>query len=212
MKVGLFFLLGGILTLILTGCGGSGDIYHPDMGPFDENGDYVTALADEPVKKRFFARRSKPDKSETSQSESVSQPSRPLLAKVEAQPRQTITTVSAPAPQAVVRSVVREPQPAPRILTASTKPAVAPKPVVKKVVAAVPQPAAKPKPAPKPVAAKPKPAPKPAAPSPRRHTVVKDDTLYSLSRRYGTTVAAIQKANGLGGTTIRLGQSLLIPR
>ena len=68
-----------------------------------------------------------------------------------------------------------------------------------------------PKPAPtKPAPAKPAPlpAPKPAA----RHTVVKGDTLYSLGRRYGTSVGAIQRANGITGTLIRIGQTLKIPR
>lgn len=43
------------------------------------------------------------------------------------------------------------------------------------------------------------------------HTVVKGDTLYSLSRKYGTTVAALKSANGLTSDTIRLGQTLTIP-
>jgi len=37
------------------------------------------------------------------------------------------------------------------------------------------------------------------------------DTLYSLARRYRTTVAAIQRANGLTGDLIRVGQVLHIP-
>ena len=65
-----------------------------------------------------------------------------------------------------------------------------------------------PKPAtPKPVA-KPVAKPKPAT----RHTVVKGDTLYSLGRRYGTSVGAIQRANGLSGTLIKIGQRLRIPQ
>lgn len=75
--------------------------------------------------------------------------------------------------------------------------------------ARVPRPAASSKPAPKPVV---KAKPKPAPPSTRSHRVVKNDTLYSLSRKYGTSVSAIQKANGLSGSTIRLGQTLKIPR
>ena len=67
---------------------------------------------------------------------------------------------------------------------------------------------AKPAPAPAPTKPAPAPAPKPAA----RHTVVKGDTLYSLGRRYGTSVGAIQRANGITGTLIRIGQTLKIPR
>ncbi|MGY8640955.1 MAG: LysM peptidoglycan-binding domain-containing protein [Verrucomicrobiales bacterium] len=44
------------------------------------------------------------------------------------------------------------------------------------------------------------------------HTVQKGDTLYGLSRRYGTSVTAIQSANGISGTTIGLGQTLQIPQ
>ncbi|MCB1243324.1 MAG: LysM peptidoglycan-binding domain-containing protein [Akkermansiaceae bacterium] len=45
----------------------------------------------------------------------------------------------------------------------------------------------------------------------RSHTVAKGDTLYSLSRRYGTSVSAIQGANGLTSSNIRIGQTLSIP-
>ncbi len=43
------------------------------------------------------------------------------------------------------------------------------------------------------------------------HTVQKGDTLYNISRRYGTTVGAIQRANGLDGDLIRIGERLAIP-
>ena len=36
--------------------------------------------------------------------------------------------------------------------------------------------------------------------------------LYNIAKRYGTTVGAIQKANGISGAMIRPGQSLAIPR
>lgn len=47
--------------------------------------------------------------------------------------------------------------------------------------------------------------------STRRHVVKSGDTLWGLSRRYGTSVAAIKKANRLSSDTIRNGQSLVIP-
>lgn len=44
------------------------------------------------------------------------------------------------------------------------------------------------------------------------YTVVRGDTLFSLSRRFGVSIAAIQQRNGLGAsTTIRVGQVLIIP-
>jgi membrane-bound lytic murein transglycosylase D len=47
---------------------------------------------------------------------------------------------------------------------------------------------------------------------PREYVVRPGDTLYSLARRYGTTVAAIRMTNQLEGETITLGQTLVIPR
>jgi LysM repeat protein len=44
------------------------------------------------------------------------------------------------------------------------------------------------------------------------YTVRSGDTLYSIARRYNTSVQAIQAANGLSGNTIRPGQQLRIPR
>ncbi len=54
----------------------------------------------------------------------------------------------------------------------------------------------------------PKPKPKPAA---RYHTVQPRQTLWALSQKYGTSVAALKKANGLTSDNIRIGQSLRIP-
>ena len=54
------------------------------------------------------------------------------------------------------------------------------------------------------------PAPTPTA-SPRTYTVVAGDTLYSLARRFGTTVEALMAVNNLTSTDIRAGQELLLP-
>ena len=62
---------------------------------------------------------------------------------------------------------------------------------------------------PKPVAKKPVVKAKPKT---TRHTVRSGDNLYNIAKRYGTTVGAIQKANGIKGSIIRPGQSLAIPR
>lgn len=43
------------------------------------------------------------------------------------------------------------------------------------------------------------------------YVVQRGDTLYSTARRYGTTVEAIQSANGLAGNAIYVGQQLRIP-
>lgn len=53
----------------------------------------------------------------------------------------------------------------------------------------------------------------PAAPaaSSTTHTVIAGDSLWGISRKYGTTVEAIQSANGLTSTVIRVGETLIIP-
>lgn len=60
--------------------------------------------------------------------------------------------------------------------------------------------------------AKTKPKAKPA-PKATYVTVKKGDTLYGLAKRYGTSVKAIQSANGMGSKTVlQNGKSLKIPR
>jgi LysM repeat protein len=94
--------------------------------------------------------------------------------------------------------------PAPGAETYKPKPVAStytkPKPVVSSYTA--PKPTYTPPPAPKPV---------PAA-TYASHKVVNGDTLYSLSRRYGTTVAAIKIANGMSNDTIVDGTTLRIPK
>ncbi|MEO1855862.1 MAG: LysM peptidoglycan-binding domain-containing protein [Rubritalea sp.] len=53
---------------------------------------------------------------------------------------------------------------------------------------------------------------KPKKRSPLTHTVKKGDTLYGLSRKYATSVNSIQRANGIRGSNIGIGQKLIIPR
>lgn len=53
---------------------------------------------------------------------------------------------------------------------------------------------------------------KPKKKSPITYTVKKGDTLYGLSRKYGTSVSSIQRANRIKGSNIGIGQKLIIPR
>lgn len=46
---------------------------------------------------------------------------------------------------------------------------------------------------------------------PKTHRVESGDTLWDIARRFGTSVAAIQQANGIRGTKIRPGQVLQLP-
>ena len=50
-----------------------------------------------------------------------------------------------------------------------------------------------------------------AAPTQRIYTVVANDTLNKIALQFGTTVAAIEAANGLPNDTINVGQKLIIP-
>lgn len=59
----------------------------------------------------------------------------------------------------------------------------------------------------KPAAAKPRPAA-----AAKSHTVKKGDTLYSLARRYGTSVAAIKKANGMKSDVLITGRTIRVPK
>lgn len=96
------------------------------------------------------------------------------------------------------------------------QPPADPEPEPPKIVDVTPEPESRPDPTPasrpKPVTVKPTPKPKPKPPATRYHTVKRGDTLYGLSKRYGTTVGKIQSANNLRGTIIQIGQRLQIPR
>lgn len=177
-----------LFIVALSSCGGGagGDI--ASHGPFDANGNYIEAWADRRPKnagRRAVVKRAEP-KPDRRIAEVKPAPAQP---KPRPQPVVVASRYSSPEP-----AVVRQSAPVQRVVTTVAKPK--PRPVVKP----------KPKPRPKPKA-KPKPKPKPL----RTHRVLKGDTLYSLSRRYGTTVSAIQKLNGLRGTVIKDGSVLKIP-
>lgn len=149
-------IAGGFVLAALVGCSSKQTpSYNPNVGPFDEDGNYIEAWADNP-----------PPRGNRSSSPRTIPPPPPRVASV---PK------TAPQPRAT-----QVPKPKP-------------------VVQAPP----KPKPKPKPVVVKPRYT---------NHLVKKGDTLYGLARRYGTTVSAIQRANGLSGTLIRDGKTLKIPR
>lgn len=44
------------------------------------------------------------------------------------------------------------------------------------------------------------------------HTVKRNETLSSIAKRYGTTVTAVKKANGIKSTTLKVGQKLKITK
>lgn len=50
-----------------------------------------------------------------------------------------------------------------------------------------------------------------SAPPPPRVTVQPGDTLFAIAAAQGLSVEALQQANGLSGTQVRVGQSLVLP-
>lgn len=207
--------LGIIVTggaLVLSACSGTSTggskeaLYHPDVGPFDIDGNYVEALADAPVKKNYFAR-AKPS------SESVKPKSKEkLLAK-----RETPSTANRPPTSSrkvvssrVVSAPVRTPPPQRSIVLASPAAggsSASGPPRLTSVARAgsAPPPVTRPAP-PKPVVIKPK------TNAPLRHQIQASDTLFGLSRKYGKSVESLKRANGLTGNTIITGRTLIIPQ
>ena len=183
-----------LMPFLLTSCGsGSGSVtenrsnrgYNPGVGPFDSNGNYVERWADDKSKGRWWRKSS----SSTSNAVAKTTPTKPTPSKV--LPPVATTTIT-PQPSS---AVPRRPVVTPPVGNTATRPSPP--------VAVTP----KPKPKPKPVART-----KPKSKPPIAHTIKKGDTLYGLSRKYGASISSIQRANGLKGTNLRIGQKLLIPR
>jgi len=174
-----------ILTSFLVSCGsgsgGSGDI--ASHGPFDSDGNYIEAWAD---RRPRWAGRKKTTTKKVQKSESKP---KTRIAKVKPKAK--------PAPRIVASRVVEKKR-STTVSRPKPKPVAKPKPKIQLKSKPRPRPKAKPK-------SKPKPKPL------RTHRVKKGDTLYGLSRRYGTTVSAIQRMNGIKGTNIRDGSILKIP-
>lgn len=178
------------IAVLLTNCGSSGTgAQVPGTGPFDSRGNYVEAWADNPAKWR------KPGGStpSTSASDAV-----PEIAKNEQPPMNSV-------PLAANTSSATTSKPVPIIKVDTLTPVAAkprPKPSASSEV--VSKPKSKPK-----VVSKPKVKPKPA---PKRYVVKAGDSLSAIASRNGTSVSALQRANGVKGTLIRPGQSLVIPK
>ncbi|MBK1831178.1 LysM peptidoglycan-binding domain-containing protein [Verrucomicrobiaceae bacterium R5-34] len=185
-----------LLPLLLNSCGSSGGGsvsenrsnrgFNPGVGPFDSRGNYVEKWADDKSKGRWW-RSSSVRESAVAKTE-TKKPTTPAVAPP------VIASNVTPSPAAASRPTY---QPRPPVGTSRPTPTPRPRPAV----------VSKPKPKPKPVART-----KPKSKPPIRHVIKKGDTLYGLSRKYGTSVTAIQRANGLKGTNLRIGKSLLIPR
>lgn len=212
-ELGLPAIAATFLTALLAGCSStdiSATSYNPGYGPFDEDGNYVEAWADKPAKKHRWSR--KPATPEAAGPAPASGTKPVLLAGNSPRSRsrevETRSQASRGGPMAGLNrtaQVTRPPAPKPASPPSSSRPpATTPRPTSPPPVSSTPSSRPQPKPVPVKVS--------PRKPATIRHTVRKGDTLYSLSRRYGTSVGAIQKANGIKGTTIRVGQTLKVPQ
>ncbi len=120
--------------------------------------------------------------------------------------QKTTTVASAPpAPRTAAPTPSRSSASAPQTIAPPAPRSTVPP--ARSTTTASSSPASPASPAPKPAAPKPKPAP----PAARYHTVLPKQTLWAISQKYGVTVDALKRANGLSSDLIRDGQSLRLP-
>lgn len=160
------------------------------MGPYDAQGNYIEAWADDPSKWRYPAGGASSAQIDVPRGDVT-----PLWGHNE--PAVILPSGgSTSKPKAQAARTVTAPPPPSRSTTASRPQATAAKPVT-----TTRRPAT--------TAAKPKPQPKPAAP--KVITIQKGDNLGKLAARHGTTVSELKRANGLKGDLIIAGKTLKIP-
>jgi LysM repeat protein len=177
-----------VIALSLNACKTTGP--QPDnVGPFDANGNYIEAWADNPPKSR-------------SQRSSYAEIDPPAVAAHE-QPNPSGTPIIdlPPAQASPTKKIVSTPRPTPKPTQTASRTTTKPKSTTTSSTT---------KSKPKTVVAKSKPKPKPATVT--RYTVKKGDSLSTIAARNGTTVTALKSANGISGTLIHPGKSLVIPR
>ena len=205
------------LFLFLNSCanngGGIAGTSNPSgTGPFDSRGNYVEAWADNPSAWRK-GNNTQVAEAEPDRAAATDIPVSPEFVKVEEVPSNavpyqqgaTTTTVvyKKPTPSAVTRSA-----PERTVAKNTSKPSSTTKSTTRpKPSSTVAKSTTKPKASVKKELVKSKAKPKSSS-----HTVKSGDNLFNIAKRYGTSVSAIQKANGVKGATIRPGQSLKIPR
>lgn len=187
-------------AFVLTSCPDTRSIPQGSTGPFDSHGNYVEALADDPSKWR---------KPGSSPDEPKPDAVPPTVASRDQPPQNSNPLPPAkpdkPAPVIAKTEVTKKPKhteekPEPTVVktkhhTEKTEPVlVKPKHPVEKS-------------GPEPVKANSKPKPKSS-----RYVVKSGDSLSSIASHNGTSVSALQRANGISGTLIRDGQTLTIPK
>ncbi len=185
------------LALSLTSCPDSRVAGGGAVGPYDAQGNYVEAWADDPSKWRHpardvsggsaIAKNDLPPPDVTPLPSGGGKPEILLPTSKPTTSSRTIASNTTTKPKTTASTPSRSTTSKPKTTVAKTT--------------------TKPK-----TTTKAKPKPKPVVAKSTRHTIRKGDTLGGIAAKYGTSVSAIQKANGLSGTLIREGKSLTIPR
>jgi LysM repeat protein len=199
------------LFLFLNSCankgGGFAGTSNPSgTGPFDSRGNYVEAWADNPSAWRK-GNNTQVAEATPDRAAATDIPVSPEFVKVEEVPYQQ-NTVPYQQGSTTTTVVYKKPTPTP-VAKVSPKPTTVAKTTTKSkpsstVAKSTPKAKTTTKSTPKATAK--------AKPKSSSHTVKSGDNLYNIAKRYGTSVAAIQKANGTKGAMIKPGQSLVIPR
>jgi len=153
-------------------------------GPFDENGNYVEAWADNPSKWRKSGGARSPHELGTDEI--------PRIAKSEQPPQNSIPLYPS------------------TLISRSKSTGVKPKVELAKAAAAKTSVKSATKTTGKTTTAKASPAKSPTKST--RYVIKQGDSLSSIASRMGCSVAALKSANGISGTAIRAGRSLTIPR
>ena len=181
-----------VLVMALASCtnfgGGPGfgttGFQQAGTGPFDENGNYVEAWADNPSKWRKSGGARSPHELGTDEI--------PRIAKSEQPPQNSIPLYPS------------------TLISRSKSTGVKPKVELAKAAAAKSSVKSATKTTGKTTTAKASPAKSPTKST--RYVIKQGDSLSSIASRMGCSVAALKSANGISGTAIRAGRSLTIPR
>ena len=180
-----------VLVMALASCtnfgGGPGmgsGFQQAGTGPFDENGNYVEAWADNPSKWRKSGGARSPHELGTDEI--------PRIAKSEQPPQNSIPLYPS------------------TLIARSKSTGVKPKVELAKAAAAKSSVKSATKTTGKTTTAKASPAKSPTKST--RYVIKQGDSLSSIASRMGCSVAALKSANGISGTAIRAGRYLTIPR
>jgi len=206
MRSRWFYLPAAALLVAFPACtntGGTTASNPGGTGPFDSRGNYVEAWADSPSKWKAG-----------SQQIADAEPEQPAATDIPVLPPAILAANETPKPVSTTTTVVYKKTPTRTSAGSTSSSSTASnstKPKAKTSSSSSKPVVVKPKTTPKPkVVAKTK--PKPKAKGSTRHTVRAGDNLYSIAKRYGTSVGALQKANGVKGAMIKPGQTLAIPK